>query len=192
MNQLCVSCFCSQLPLPAHLKEQAIISAISPEKDVDGLHILNAGSLSQKGPEQVSIHFSLIHVDKIRCLKFQCMNFGCFDTFASTSICCTNQLESPGKSSFSFFVMIDPSKINYFSLFICHPDSIDFVHPAGLHRADPALRSHHRRQARRGDWPFEYRRQTGTVHLPAEPAKPKSMKWSERTNINSSANQSNC
>ncbi|MDZ4307256.1 bifunctional methylenetetrahydrofolate dehydrogenase/methenyltetrahydrofolate cyclohydrolase FolD [Allopontixanthobacter sp.] len=35
-----------QLPLPAHLDEQAVISAISPDKDVDGFHVINAGRLS--------------------------------------------------------------------------------------------------------------------------------------------------
>ena len=40
-----------QLPLPRHLDEQAIIAAISPDKDVDGFHVINAGRLSvgQKG-----------------------------------------------------------------------------------------------------------------------------------------------
>jgi methylenetetrahydrofolate dehydrogenase (NADP+)/methenyltetrahydrofolate cyclohydrolase len=35
-----------QLPLPAQLNEQAIIAAISPDKDVDGFHVINAGRLS--------------------------------------------------------------------------------------------------------------------------------------------------
>lgn len=35
-----------QLPLPAHLDEQAIIASISPDKDVDGFHVINAGRLS--------------------------------------------------------------------------------------------------------------------------------------------------
>lgn len=35
-----------QLPLPGHLDEQAIIAAISPDKDVDGFHVINAGRLS--------------------------------------------------------------------------------------------------------------------------------------------------
>ena len=35
-----------QLPLPGHLEEQAIISAISPDKDVDGFHVTNAGRLA--------------------------------------------------------------------------------------------------------------------------------------------------
>ncbi len=36
-----------QLPLPEHINEQKIIEAISPEKDVDGFHPLNAGRLMQ-------------------------------------------------------------------------------------------------------------------------------------------------
>lgn len=35
-----------QLPLPDHLDEQQVIAAISPDKDVDGFHIINAGRLS--------------------------------------------------------------------------------------------------------------------------------------------------
>ena len=35
-----------QLPLPQGLDEQAIISAISPDKDVDGFHVTNAGRLA--------------------------------------------------------------------------------------------------------------------------------------------------
>jgi methylenetetrahydrofolate dehydrogenase (NADP+)/methenyltetrahydrofolate cyclohydrolase len=34
-----------QLPLPKHLDEKAVIAAISPDKDVDGLHVVNAGRL---------------------------------------------------------------------------------------------------------------------------------------------------
>ena len=35
-----------QLPLPGHLDEQSIIATISPDKDVDGFHVINAGRLS--------------------------------------------------------------------------------------------------------------------------------------------------
>ena len=35
-----------QLPLPKHLKSEPIIQSILPEKDVDGLHIVNAGKLA--------------------------------------------------------------------------------------------------------------------------------------------------
>lgn len=35
-----------QLPLPAHIDEKAVISAINPDKDVDGFHVANVGKLS--------------------------------------------------------------------------------------------------------------------------------------------------
>ncbi|MBX7528012.1 bifunctional methylenetetrahydrofolate dehydrogenase/methenyltetrahydrofolate cyclohydrolase FolD [Qipengyuania vesicularis] len=35
-----------QLPLPDHLDEQAVIASISPDKDVDGFHVTNAGRLA--------------------------------------------------------------------------------------------------------------------------------------------------
>ncbi len=40
-----------QLPLPAHLDEQHILSLISLAKDVDGFHPLNIGRLAMKGHE---------------------------------------------------------------------------------------------------------------------------------------------
>jgi len=39
-----------QLPLPQHLDTQKILQAVSPLKDVDGFHPLNAGLLQQKNP----------------------------------------------------------------------------------------------------------------------------------------------
>jgi len=38
-----------QLPLPKHIDEAAVVGAIAPEKDVDGLHIMNAGLLASSG-----------------------------------------------------------------------------------------------------------------------------------------------
>lgn len=35
-----------QLPLPSHINEDAVINAISPEKDVDGFHVINSGRLA--------------------------------------------------------------------------------------------------------------------------------------------------
>ena len=34
-----------QLPLPSHINETRVINAISPDKDVDGFHVINAGRL---------------------------------------------------------------------------------------------------------------------------------------------------
>jgi methylenetetrahydrofolate dehydrogenase (NADP+)/methenyltetrahydrofolate cyclohydrolase len=43
-----------QLPLPAALDEKAVIGAIDPDKDVDGLHVVNAGRLASGLPGLVS------------------------------------------------------------------------------------------------------------------------------------------
>jgi methylenetetrahydrofolate dehydrogenase (NADP+) / methenyltetrahydrofolate cyclohydrolase len=43
-----------QLPLPKHLDESAVISRIDPDKDVDGLHVVNAGRLASGLPGLVS------------------------------------------------------------------------------------------------------------------------------------------
>lgn len=40
-----------QLPLPSHLDEEAVLSTISLNKDVDGFHPINIGRLAQKGRE---------------------------------------------------------------------------------------------------------------------------------------------
>jgi methylenetetrahydrofolate dehydrogenase (NADP+)/methenyltetrahydrofolate cyclohydrolase len=42
-----------QLPLPEHIDEDRVIRAIAPEKDVDGLHPLNAGHLYLGRPAHV-------------------------------------------------------------------------------------------------------------------------------------------
>jgi len=44
-----------QLPLPAGLDEEAVLKAISLEKDVDGFHPLNIGRLAQKGREPLFV-----------------------------------------------------------------------------------------------------------------------------------------
>jgi methylenetetrahydrofolate dehydrogenase (NADP+)/methenyltetrahydrofolate cyclohydrolase len=42
-----------QLPLPKHIREDRVIEAIVPEKDVDGFHPINAGRLSTGKPSLV-------------------------------------------------------------------------------------------------------------------------------------------
>ena len=42
-----------QLPLPAHLDERRVIALIDPDKDVDGLHVVNAGRLAAGLPALV-------------------------------------------------------------------------------------------------------------------------------------------
>lgn len=42
-----------QLPLPDHIDEAAVLAAIDPVKDVDGLHVVNAGLLASGGSGMV-------------------------------------------------------------------------------------------------------------------------------------------
>lgn len=42
-----------QLPLPKHLSEEKVINTISPEKDVDGFHVINAGRIATGQPSFV-------------------------------------------------------------------------------------------------------------------------------------------
>ena len=42
-----------QLPLPGHMDETKVINAISPDKDVDGFHVINAGRLMTGQPAMV-------------------------------------------------------------------------------------------------------------------------------------------
>ena len=58
-----------QLPLPAHLDEQAVLREISLEKDVDGFHAVNAGRLMQGE----------------RC-TVACTPAGCLDLIRSTGV----------------------------------------------------------------------------------------------------------
>ena len=46
--------FIVQLPLPPHIREQKVIEAISPEKDVDGFHPVNVGRMVLGIPSFVS------------------------------------------------------------------------------------------------------------------------------------------
>ena len=44
-----------QLPLPRHLNDEAVLSAIDLHKDVDGFHTVNIGKLAQKGREPLFV-----------------------------------------------------------------------------------------------------------------------------------------
>ncbi len=44
-----------QLPLPAHIDQETVLSAIPIEKDVDGFHPINVGRLAMKGREPLFV-----------------------------------------------------------------------------------------------------------------------------------------
>ena len=45
-----------QMPLPEHLDETAVLELIDPQKDVDGLHPMNAGCLLTNRPALFHVH----------------------------------------------------------------------------------------------------------------------------------------
>ncbi|KAH8934513.1 hypothetical protein BDL97_18G087000 [Sphagnum fallax] len=47
-----------QLPLPKHINEEAILGAVTIEKDVDGLHPMNVGRLAMQGRNPMFMSFS--------------------------------------------------------------------------------------------------------------------------------------
>lgn len=46
----CIDGVLVQLPLPQHIKEEAIIDSFDPQKDVDGFHPLNMGAVCSALP----------------------------------------------------------------------------------------------------------------------------------------------
>src|SRR5678815_136890 len=47
-----------QLPLPKSIDERAVLAAISPDKDVDGLHVVNAGRLASGIPALTPVSYT--------------------------------------------------------------------------------------------------------------------------------------
>ena len=52
-NDAAVNGILVQLPLPDHIDDAKVIQAITPEKDVDGFHVINAGLLATGGEGMV-------------------------------------------------------------------------------------------------------------------------------------------
>ena len=64
-----------QLPLPKHINEQTVLDAISIDKDVDGFHPMNIGSLAMRGRNPLFVSCTpkvgvsmarVLHVDRIK------------------------------------------------------------------------------------------------------------------------------
>jgi methylenetetrahydrofolate dehydrogenase (NADP+) / methenyltetrahydrofolate cyclohydrolase len=64
-----------QLPLPKHIKEESIVDAINPKKDVDGFHPYNIGCLAQRRPAiRPCTPFGVIHMLESINFKFKGSN----------------------------------------------------------------------------------------------------------------------
>jgi 5,10-methylene-tetrahydrofolate dehydrogenase/methenyl tetrahydrofolate cyclohydrolase len=67
-----------QLPLPRHLHEPSILHAISPAKDVDGLHPLNAASLAAMATHATDVHLNWKDLNSIP-FPIACTPQGCIE-----------------------------------------------------------------------------------------------------------------
>ncbi len=63
-----------QLPLPAHVDEARVLTAIDPDKDVDGFHPVNVGRLVTAGPGDLGR--LLIPCTPLGCLRLLDQRFG--------------------------------------------------------------------------------------------------------------------
>lgn len=125
-----------QLPLPDHIDDEAVLSAISLEKDVDGFHPLNIGRLSMKRREPLFV---------------PCTPKGCIELLDRSGI------EISGRNA----VVLGRSNIvglpvamlllhRNSTLTVCHSRTADL--PAMVRQADILIAAVGRPEMVRGDW----------------------------------------
>lgn len=125
-----------QLPLPDHIDDEAVLSAISLEKDVDGFHPLNIGRLSMKRREPLFV---------------PCTPKGCIELLDRSGI------EISGRNA----VVLGRSNIvglpvamlllhRNATLTVCHSRTADL--PAMVRQADILIAAVGRPEMVRGDW----------------------------------------
>ncbi len=125
-----------QLPLPDHIDDEAILGAISLEKDVDGFHPLNIGRLSMKRRDPLYV---------------PCTPKGCIELLDRTGV------EIEGKRA----VVLGRSNIvglpvamlllhRNATLTICHSRTVDL--PGVVREADILIAAVGRAEMVKGDW----------------------------------------
>eukprot|EP00541_Cyclophora_tenuis_P000978 CAMPEP_0116541270 /NCGR_PEP_ID=MMETSP0397-20121206/393_1 /TAXON_ID=216820 /ORGANISM="Cyclophora tenuis, Strain ECT3854" /LENGTH=305 /DNA_ID=CAMNT_0004065201 /DNA_START=206 /DNA_END=1123 /DNA_ORIENTATION=- len=67
-----------QLPLPKHMDENKVLNSIKPEKDVDGLHPLNAASLTSTSTHAGSLKLDWNDLNQIP-FPIACTPLGCIE-----------------------------------------------------------------------------------------------------------------
>jgi methylenetetrahydrofolate dehydrogenase (NADP+)/methenyltetrahydrofolate cyclohydrolase len=125
-----------QLPLPKHLNEEKILSAISLEKDVDGFHPINIGRLSMKGRKPLFV---------------PCTPAGCIELLVRSGV------EIEGQEAVvlgrSNIVGLPVSMLllhRNATLTICHSRTKDL--PSTCRRADILIAAVGRPEMVKGDW----------------------------------------
>lgn len=125
-----------QLPLPPHVDEEEILSAISIEKDVDGFHPLNIGRLSMKRREPLFV---------------PCTPKGCIELLDRTGV----KIEGKravvlGRSNIVGLPVAMLLLHRNATLTICHSRTQDL--PGVVRQADILIAAVGRAEMVRGDW----------------------------------------
>ena len=125
-----------QLPMPSHLNEEAVLSLIGIEKDVDGFSPLNIGRLAQKGREPLFV---------------PCTPYGCIYLLEQAGV----KIEGAnavvlGRSN----IVGMPAALLLISknatVTVCHSRTRDL--PAAVRQADILIAAIGRTEMVRGDW----------------------------------------
>ena len=125
-----------QLPLPRHLDEERVLSAISIEKDVDGFHPINIGRLAMKGRDPLFV---------------PCTPAGCIELLIRSGV----QIEGAeavvlGRSNIVGLPVSMLLLHRNATITICHSRSHDL--PAICRRADILIAAVGRPEMVKGDW----------------------------------------
>ena len=123
-----------QLPLPDQIDEDAVINAITPDKDVDGFHVVNAGRLAT-GQD------SLVPCTPFGCLLLLQDHLGDLSGLNAVVVGRSNIVGKPMAQ-----LLLDANC----TITICHSRTADL--PATCRRADILVAAVGRPEMVRGDW----------------------------------------
>ena len=123
-----------QLPLPDQIDEQAVIDAISPEKDADGFHVVNTGRLATGGD-------SVVPCTPLGCLMMLKDRVGDLSSKEAVIVGRSNIVGKPMAQ-----LLLDANC----TVTICHSRTADL--PEVCRRADILVAAVGRAEMVRGDW----------------------------------------
>jgi methylenetetrahydrofolate dehydrogenase (NADP+)/methenyltetrahydrofolate cyclohydrolase len=123
-----------QLPLPKHIDSTKVLSAISPEKDVDGFHVVNVGRLSTGQP-------SLVPCTPVGSVMLAKDALGSLEGLEAVVIGRSNIVGKPVAQ----LLLAENCTVT-----ICHSKSKDL--PAIVRRADLVIAAVGRPEMVKGDW----------------------------------------
>jgi len=125
-----------QLPLPPHMDDQAVITAIDPDKDVDGFHLVNVGRLATGSKE------GLIPCTPLGCLLMLKDHFG--GDLSGKKAIVVGRSNIVGKPMFNLLLQ------ESCTVMVAHSRTADL--PAECREADILVAAVGRPEMIKGDW----------------------------------------